>query len=138
MRAVLLGRPLRPLAREAVAGVGLHDLQLEAGGGDVRQVELSLAGPGDAGRPELGLAGGASRDLPLGDDVGERQPAAGAEHARDLGEHAALVGREVHDAVRDHDVERAGVERQLLDPRATEADVLVAHEALGFGAAARA
>ena len=57
----------------------------------------------------------------LGDDVGEREPSSRAEHARDLGEHAALVGREVHDSVRDHDVKPAVVERQLLDPRAAEA-----------------
>ena len=54
---------LRPLAREAVGRVGLHELQLESGGGDVRQIELSLAGSGDARGPELGLARGARGDL---------------------------------------------------------------------------
>ena len=131
--AVLVARALRPLAREAVARVALDHLQLEAGGRDVLQVEIRLAGPGDAGGPEVGLAGGAGGDLPLGDDVGEREPSARPEHARRLGEHPALVGREIDHAVRDHGVERAVLEGQLLDARVAEAHVLVAAQALGLG-----
>ena len=87
MGAVLAARAPGPLAREAVAWAALDDLQLEAGGRDVPQVAIRLAGPGDAGGPEVGLAGGARGDLPLGDDVGEREPSARPEHARRLGEH---------------------------------------------------
>ena len=57
----------------------------------------------------------------------------GAKHARRLGEHPALVGREIDHAVGDHGVERAVLEGQLLDPRAMEAHVLVAAQALGLG-----
>ena len=133
MGAVLVAGALRPLAREAVARVALDQLQLEAGGRDVLQVEVALAGAGDAGGPEVGLAGGARGDLALGDDVGEREPSARAQHARRLGEHPALVGREIDDAVGDHGVERAVLEGQLLDARAAEAHVLVAAQALGLG-----
>ena len=41
----------------------------------------------------------------LGDDVGDPDPAAGPQNARDLGHHLVLLGREVDDAVRDHDVD---------------------------------
>ena len=78
-------------------------------------------------------ARGARGDLPLGDDVGEREPPAGPQHARRLGEHPALVRREIDHAVRDHGVERAVLEWQLLDARAAEAHVLVAAQALGLG-----
>ena len=81
----------------------------------------------------VGLARGARGDLPLGDDVGECQPSAGAEHTRRFGEDPALAGREVDHAVGDHGVERAVVEGQLLDSRAAEAHVRVAAEALGLG-----
>ena len=72
-------------------------------------------------------------DSPLGHDVGEREPSARPKHARRLGEHPALVGREIDHAVGDHGVERAVLEGQLLDPRAMEAHVLVAAQALGLG-----
>ena len=44
-----------------------------------------------------------------------------------------LSAREIDHAVGDHGVERAVVEGQLLDPRAVEAHVLVAAQALGLG-----
>src|ERR1035437_5622698 len=42
----------------------------------------------------------------LGDDVADADAAARPEHARDLGQHRGLVGREVDHAVRDHHVDR--------------------------------
>ena len=79
------------------------------------------------------MAPRAGGDLPVGDDVGEREPSARPKHARRLGERLALGGAEIDHAVRDRGVERVVVERQLLDPRATEAHVLVAAQALGLG-----
>ena len=61
--------------------------------------------------------------LVLGDDVGDPDAAAGTEHAGDLGEHGRLVGREVDDAVRDHDVDALGGERDVLDEPLQEVDV---------------
>src|SRR5215207_4535598 len=131
--AVLAARVLGPLAREAVAGVVLDKLGLEAGGRDGLQVEICLAGSSDARGPEVSLARGGRGDLPLRDDVGEREPSARPEHACRLGEHPGLVGREVDDAVRDHDVERAVLEGQLLDAPAKEADVPIAAQTLALG-----
>ena len=51
-------------------------------------------------------------DLGVDDDVGELQPAAGAQDAVDLVEHRVLVGHEVDHAVGDHDVDAAVLERQ--------------------------
>ena len=65
--------------------------------------------------------------LALADIVTERQIA-----ARGLREHAALVGGQVHDSVRDHDVKRGVVERQFLDPRPAKAGVSVADQSLGL------
>ena len=55
------------------------------------------------------------RELVLGDDVADPDPPTRLEHARDLGQHRRLVDREVDHAVRDHDVDRVGRQRDLLD-----------------------
>src|SRR5829696_1609803 len=123
--AVPVARAPRAFAREAVTGVALDLAQLQAGRGDVLPIEIRLARAGDAGCPEVGLTRGARGDLALGDDVGEREPSTGAQDARRLREHTALVGREIDHAVRDHRVERAVIEGQLLDARVVEAHGLV-------------
>jgi hypothetical protein len=51
----------------------------------------------------------------VGDDIGDREPAAGAQDARGLGEHLGLVRREVDHAVGDHDVDGRVGERDVLD-----------------------
>ncbi len=53
---------------------------------------------------------GASRSSATTSD--DADPAARLENARDLGEHRRLVGREVDHAVRDHDVDRLGRQRE--------------------------
>ena len=80
-------------------------------------------GAGDAGRPQRDVAARALDQLALGDDVGDREPAAGAQRARRGAEHARLVGREVDDAVGDHDVDAAGLDRRLLDQPVEEREV---------------
>jgi hypothetical protein len=52
------------------------------------------------------------RQLAADDHVAEIQPAAGREHAPDLAECLVLVGREVDDAVGDHEVDARVVHRQ--------------------------
>jgi hypothetical protein len=128
-----VARALRPLAGEAVARIGLNHLQLEAGGRDVGEVDVSLAGSGDACGPEVGLARSPCSDWPLGHDVSEGEPSARPKHARALGEHSALVGREIDHAIGDHGVERAVLGGQLLDPCSLEAHVLTAAQPLGLG-----
>ena len=71
--------------------------------------------------PALGAISGS--EVILGDDVGDPDAAAGAEDAGDLGEHPVLLGREVDDAVRDHDVDARGRERDVLDDALEEVDV---------------
>ena len=67
-------------------------------------------------------------------DVGELQHTARLEHAVDLVEHGALVGAQVDDAVGDHDVGPAILDRQLLGETATELDVRqTEHFARGSG-----
>jgi hypothetical protein len=83
-------------------------------------VLASRQGAGDAAsvappRRSLGRA-----EAILGDDVGQAEPAAGAQDAGDLGEHAGLLRREVDDAVRDDHVharrrQRDGLHLPLQD-----------------------
>ena len=51
----------------------------------------------------------------VGDHVGDGEAAAGAQHARGLGDHPRLVAGEVDDAVGDHDVDARVGQRDLLD-----------------------
>ena len=69
---------------------------------------------GDSAGPEVDVAQRLGWNGPAVGDVGELQPAARAEHAADLGEHGALVGAEVDDAVGDDDVGPAVVDRAAL------------------------
>src|SRR5204863_9720455 len=62
---------------------------------------------------------------PVG-DVGELQPAAGLEHAADLGEHGVLVGAEVDCAVGDDDVGPAAIYGDRFGESFAELDVVVA------------
>ena len=59
----------------------------------------------------------------LGDDVADADPATRPKDPRDLREHGALVGGQVHDAVADDDVDRLGRERECLDVALQELDV---------------
>ena len=59
----------------------------------------------------------------LGDDVADPDPPTRPEHPRDLGQHLRLVDREVDHAVRDHDIDRVGRQRDLLDHALEQMDV---------------
>ena len=50
-------------------------------------------------------------------------PPAGLEHAQRLAKHLGLLGRQVDDAVGDHEVDRAVRDRQVLDLAESELDV---------------
>ena len=68
-------------------------------------IRVLLRGATDAGGPQVGIRDDRVGQLALGDDVGDRQTAAGPQDARRLGEHRGLVGAEVDDAVGDDAVE---------------------------------
>ena len=57
------------------------------------------------------------------DDVRDREPAAGAQHARSFAEDGRLVGREVDHAVRDHDVDGCILDGESLDVCLAELDL---------------
>ena len=88
---------------------------LEPGGLEPGLVLALRERAGDAA--DVGAALGAlfGRQVVLGDDVADPDPAARLQHARDLGQHRRLVDREVDHAVRDHDVDRVCGQRDLLD-----------------------
>ena len=52
---------------------------------------------------------------PVGINVGEEELTAALEQAPHPIQHGLLVGREVHHAVGDHQIEAAGLQRQLLE-----------------------
>ena len=72
----------------------------------------------------------------VGDDVRDADAAARAQHACDLREYSGLVRGQVDDAVADHDVDRVGRQRDLLDVALEQLDVRGAR--LGDVALARA
>ena len=86
-------------------------------------VVVSLHRAADTGSPERGVAGDALGQLGRADDVGDREPAAGAQHARSLREDRWLVGREVDHAVGDHDVDRCVLDGESLDVGLAELDL---------------
>ena len=112
----------------------------DGGGFDVDVVEAGSAHPGDAvvlGEGAGDAAGPQSHDLgELGlqgageDDVGDREPAAGAQHSQGLAEDLVLVRGQVDDAVGDDDVNRVVGQRDVLDAAQQELDVL--HPGLGL------
>ena len=69
---------------------------------------------------------GALLERPGANDVGERHPAARAQHPRRLAEDDVLDRRQVDDPVGDHCVEPAVLERQLGDRGLDEFDSLEA------------
>src|SRR5690606_41167492 len=69
---------------------------------------------GDSTGPEVDVLGGGLRYRPPVGDVGELQPAAGPEHPPDLAEHGALVRTQIDDAVGDHHVSPAVLDRERL------------------------
>ena len=121
--AVGLARLERSVGEEAVV-VGTRLGDREAGCDELVQVRRRRDRTGDAGRPELGVAAGRLLERRCADDVRDREAPARSQHAGCLGEHAVLDGREVDDAVRDHDVEAAVLERQAIDARLHELNVV--------------
>ena len=73
-------------------GVLAPRLDLEAGALDRRAVVVALHRAADAGSPERGVAGDALGQLLRGDDVCEREPAAGPQRRGGGGEDGGLVG----------------------------------------------
>ena len=143
----------RPFAAGSDRLDRLHDRAVHPVGDLVRELDRDLLEPG-RGEPGLVLAdreraGDAAdvaaalralgrRDPVLGDDVADAEPPAGAQDARDLGQHRRLVGREVDDAVRDHDVDGVRRQRDLLDHALEEVDVRGRRPPPRSGARARA
>src|ERR671922_1884523 len=123
LHTVLFGRVVSTLGDEAVLIVLLEVVGLEASSLDRVSIVVALHGTADAGGPERGVAGDAGGERRARDDIGEGEPPARAEHARGLREDACLVGSEVDDAVRDHDV-RANIRKwEPLDMRLHELGV---------------
>ena len=98
----------------------------QAGGLDRLDVARRGDRARDAGRPQLDVAPRALLQRPAADDVGEREPPSWAQHAGGLLEDAALDHGEVDHAVGDHDVEARVAERQPVDPRLDEVDLVEA------------
>ena len=116
----------RTIARVHAVGDAVRERHVhvdQAGSLEPRAILALRESPGDAADVAAPLAALVDGEAILGDDVGDADPAAGLEHARDLGQDGRLVGREVHDAVRDHDVDRFGRQRDVLDQALEEVDV---------------
>ena len=88
--AVLLARVRRPLGDELVR-VPADLLDLEAGRLDRLPIGVFLGRAADAGGPEVGVADDRLLELPLADDVGDREAPARPKDPRRLGEHALLL-----------------------------------------------
>ena len=80
-------------------------------------------GPGDAADPAAALGPLRLRETSSATTSLKPTRPPGLQDAGDLGEHPGLVGRQVDDAVRDHDVDRLGGQRHLLDLAAQEVRV---------------
>ena len=112
--------PCRP---SPTAWVGVTEMSVEADRLEPGSVLREGQRAGDAAdeAAALGPLGGGQGIVR--DDVADPDPAAGLQHAGDLGEDRGLVGREVDDAVADDDVDRGVAERDRLDPALAELDV---------------
>ncbi len=73
-------------------------------------------------------------ELPGHRHVREEEPPSGREHPEDLSEDLVLVGREVQNAVRDHDVHAAVRNRQRLEERLANLDAPAEPALLGQAA----
>ena len=106
-RAELLG--LAACVLEGRPGVGVDELPLcDVGVGPLNQQARVLTveqRTGDSGGPEVDAFARVLGDLVVDHDVGDLQPAAGAQDAIDLVENGVLIGHEVDDAVGDHDID---------------------------------
>ena len=105
--------------------VGRADLDVdEANGREARFVLCKRQRAGNAA--DVAPARGAllGRERVVGDDIADADPPAGSKDAGDLAEDRRLVGREVDDAVADHDVDRRRGEGDRLDRAADEFDVV--------------
>ena len=103
---------------------------VEAGGGELARVLVLLERAGDAADPQLHAAPHLGRHLAANHDVGDREAAAGLEHAEGFAQHAILVGREIDHAVGDDHVDGVVGQRDVLDLALQELDVLDAGLAL--------
>ena len=120
-----------------VDAVRLADLDVDEPGVGQRGAELGLGQrAGDAAGPLRHVGAGGLVHALVGDHVGDGEAAAGAQHARGLGEHDALVGGEVDHAVGDDDVDGGVGQRDLLEVALEELDVLDAGRG-GVGARER-
>jgi hypothetical protein len=93
-----------------------------------------LGGPADARGPEVGAADDGVLEGLLADDVGDRQPPTGTQHAGRLGEHRLLVRAQVDHPVGDHAVDAAVIQGECLDAALAELDL---RNPGGFGEPAR-
>src|SRR5207248_1621326 len=78
---------------------------------------------GDASGLLFGVGTGRVVNVGVGDDVGDRETAAGAQHTSGLSEHEVLVCGEVDDAVGDDDVNTFVGERYVFEVALDELDV---------------
>ena len=117
------------VVKAAAEGIGGPDRHLAEPGAPQRRLVL-VDGDGALAAVDEGCAVAV---VAVADDVTDPDPSAAPQDAGDLGEHGVLVGREDDDAVGDHDVDRAVVERDVLDGAVEELDV---GDACGGGVAA--
>ena len=87
--------------------------------------------PGNSAGPKVDVPSALGADRVLDRHIGDLDPPAGHEHAKELGEHCVFVGDQINDAVRDDDIEDPVWKRQLLRLGLDELDIRDAH--LGGG-----
>src|SRR4051794_17084324 len=108
-----------------VDAVGGPDLDVDETRGAERVGELPFGErAGDAAGPLHHVRARGVVHVGVGDDVGDREAAAGAQDTGGLAQHPGLVGGEVDDAVGDDDVHRVVRERDVLDVALDELDIV--------------
>ena len=114
-----LGRADDGVGQPGADRIGQRDLDVTEPGAAQR---VLVGGRGD-GAGGAGHAGRCAVVGPGADDVADPDTTARAQHPGDLGERGVLVARQHDDAVRDDDVDRRILERDLLDRAVQELDV---------------
>src|SRR5262245_34230732 len=115
LHAKLLARTLRVVGDELILRIALHRHETQSRSLDHPAIIVMLRRASDAGSPERGVADDAFRQLHVGDDVRDREPAAGFEQTCGFAKHLRFVGRKIDDAVADHDICQAARQRSFLD-----------------------